>query len=1004
MTRQVHPAEVSAATARLLGGDRRAGTTGPGPDAERLIPAPPDYAGTWTDVARARALSILADPDLHFTLYGRAQGRAVLPAMGPGVSRVVMISPSHGKRCGIGEYGCYLGQELAALGLEVTVVRSAEAALALGRDALCGTLVLVNHGPGLFDGLNPRLSQGGSTTGLLQALDRMRHGFGALPVVLQHSLLDADHDLLFSRQAQILDADIPKVTFVTAAGRHFFLPALELGISPVPLPDPPPDQRPDQRSDQRPPAGREDREEVIGFFGFFQYGGKDFDSLFHLARELRARLVGSIATSDAEDAARFEEVLEDLSLPHDFTTGWVKDTDLLSRLAEADYFYLPQNDYDHWNNSATARFVANLDRPLFLPPHQPFLDMTDGAILATREDLPRIAAHIREETQYARAVARVRAFRDRAAMRHTAKALCTGLVPRLSEMGSALLETPSACSAERFLELPWADQGRFARTLGADPDRPDSFPAPFRAPEQPQFWRKHYEAGDLIHPTLLETVHAIHRAVTRQAPPGAALLRLCEGGQGFGTVVQAALRQALEMRGTPFHEPQVVLLENGRATDWEKATTPAEIETFLTRKTDRRARIAAALEGPGPLPPVSNVTELLLLPPEALRRRPAPVDLSALDWEHIQTPRRLGSRLNRLVAAANAEGIDLARHFVFDRLLPPAIAPRERSYVAEDFLYLDGTAFLQGAIRRIDKRDPEVLEVLVLGALAQAQGKRAVLDHLLQRAEGRIAVDGLDRPEVPDVAQVLEVLRDPLFGLIEARNAYEVARRHAARWQARIAATIATGYPEAQAAPGRLALAYLALCETPARRADPGARRQDPIWRIDAQGRFLPRLPAPDDWPALVPGVTLRPGQAARFGFHPPETPGMWTDGPEGTLLLRLDRGLPRGGRLAVDLGLLAVPGAERRRIFLSLRRTRGAPLPRLDTATPPLATREATVTGDGTLTLSLDLAPGTEPGALTLRLLTDRADSPEALGTAPDPRRLGLLLRGVTLTDFAVE
>lgn len=298
MTRQVHPAEVSAATARLLGGDTREGTTGPGPDAERLIPAPPNYAGTWADVARARALSILACPDLHFTLYGRAQGRAVLPAMGAGLSRVVMISPSHGKRCGIGEYGRYLAQELTAEGLEVTVVRSAEAALALGRDGLRGTLVLVNHGPGLFDGLNPRLSQGGSTTGLLQALDRMRHGFGALPVILHHSLLDTGHDLLFSRQAQILDADIPKVTFVTAAGRHFFLPALELGISPVPLPDPAPGRQ--------PPAGREEREEVIGFFGFFQYGGKDFDSLFHLARELRARLVGSVATSDAEDVARFE--------------------------------------------------------------------------------------------------------------------------------------------------------------------------------------------------------------------------------------------------------------------------------------------------------------------------------------------------------------------------------------------------------------------------------------------------------------------------------------------------------------------------------------------------------------------------------------------------------------------------------------------------------------------------------------------------------------------------
>lgn len=212
-------------------------------------PAPAGYTDSFEDVARARDLSVIADPDLHHSLYGHQQGRAVLQDIEAArITRVVLISPSHLKECGIGEYGRYLAGELAGQGLAVDVLRSSAAALALG-EALRGALVVVNHGPGLYDGLNPRLSQGESTTALLQRLDRMRREFGALPLVLHHSLIDTNQPLLFSRQQQILRAGIPSFSFVAAAGRHFFLPTLELGVSPVPVPDHSysPDRRPAPR-------------------------------------------------------------------------------------------------------------------------------------------------------------------------------------------------------------------------------------------------------------------------------------------------------------------------------------------------------------------------------------------------------------------------------------------------------------------------------------------------------------------------------------------------------------------------------------------------------------------------------------------------------------------------------------------------------------------------------------------------------------------------------------
>lgn len=990
-----------------------ASNSGVGPAATRPIAAPDGYVDAFTDVSRGTSLSIISDPDMHHTLYGAQQGRGVLARIDGEITRAVMISPSHLKQCGIGEYGRYLSDEMAKQVDEVKVVRTSSAAMDLGPEFLDGALVIINHGPGLYDGLNPRLSQGESTTRLLQNLEMMRRDMGALPVIIHHSLLDTDQDLLFSRQAQILASYIPSLTFISSAGRHFFMPSLELGVSPVPVP------KHTYKDD------RDERTEVVGFFGFFQYGGKDFDSLFHLTRELRGRLVGSVATSNAEELEKFNETLEVLHLPHDFGSGWVDDTELLKRLMEADYFYLPQNDYDHWNNSATARFVTNLDRPLFLPPHHPFLDMDDGSIFASKEDLPRIVAHFREPGHYKDAVSRVKTFRKRAAMSNTASAIRSGLAARQSEVGQELLETPSACSAERMLELPKAKQAEFAAMLGADPEKFDTFPALWRAPDARQYWRKHYELGDFVHSTLLESICATFVICTKRQITLTELLSLVtnlpdedDGQIPYGKTLQMAFFLALENRGGPFYDPEIMILENGEAVDWRPAMTPARLDAFRRKKASRRQSINTyfnANEDIAVHPAITNITEILMLPTKTLRQRSAPIDLSGIDLDYVHAVRRPSQRLNRLVSQANDAGLRLGDHLVFDHITPTEIEPAVRSYVMEDFIFYSGDMFVLNAVRCIDKRNPYPIESLALQSMLSSLGKASLLQHLVSRSKGRLEITNLDttrRFESEDLERFMHAARDPLFGLVEARNAYEIAKRNNTRWWLRNKTESDAILNESG---GRFELINLLYHRLTVSGTKP-KRSRDPIWQMDLEGKFHPKKSSMSEALVLTPDRALKftttleeVFKTAAEGFYPLEESGVWTNGNEGTLLVLLDpESFNAKGRksavLRLDLGFLGtIHFAATRTVTVSLYGNLNSEDDLVEEDAPdaaPLTQTEFKVTSDMPAKIDLPLAPLTKRDVYCLKIDIDGAISPKEIGLSDDSRDLGVRLTSLSLTN----
>ena len=1031
----------------MLADPDRDGQTVPtaGPAQLSTPKAPEDYAAHFRDVGISENYAIIADPELHFALYGHSQGRAILARLRNRSRNVVVIAPSYLKQCGIGEYGRYLADQFRILGENVRVVRTSTAVFDLGEDFLKGAMVIVNHGPGLFDGLNPRLSQGESTTQLLQNLNRLAEDFGSIPLFIHHSLLDTDHDLLFSRQQQILRSNIPSLSFISSAGRHFFIPTLELGVSPV-------NAAPDEYDGNR--NGR--RDEVVGFFGFFQYGGKDFDSLFHLTRELRAKLVGSVATSNATELARFEETLKGGNINHDLNSGWVTDTQLLERLQEADYFYLPQNDYDHWNNSATARFVTNLDRPLFLPPHHPFLDMADGSIFATKEDLPRIVAHFRENTQYDRAVARVQAFRERAAMINTARAMRDGLIPRLTDIAVDLMAGPVETSAERYLELETGQQAAFAAELGrsgkvgsgqSGSGKPGTgkaasgkintdlntllpgFGALYRTVLPKQFWRKHYEMGDIVFPTLNETIHATFLALTKRhvslkemvalvleaeaattAATGAstgAITGATATDADFAATTRQAILMALEAKATVFHDPEIVFLDKGRVLDWRTVLVPEWITAFLTAKASAQTRISGAAAAHSLAhPPITNVLDLLILPPAAVRQRRATVDLSVLDFDKIHAPRHLVDRLNVLVRECNIAGITLADHLVLDQLQVPPIDHRVTSYYIEDFVFHEGDMFLLNAFRCLEKRDPFPLETVVLQSMLKGLGRVVTLRYLLARTAGRIHIVNLDNTSharlLPTFATFISNVRDPMSGLIDARNSYEMLRRNNGRWWMQNKVVIDQYWSESGGSLDMLNMLYAKLIGGPVVH---GPLAEGPASDIASYmtmfGHFLSAAQNAQlevlhpDQPLLLRRLAKALPENGFAGFHLPEPIGVWLAGLRGTMTFRVPEVLPAGEDtpvLRLLAGFFGSAALGSRRLTVDLRY--------FDPAGQIWSQASTSMAVGSDAPVAIEVAcPGLCPGAtIIVQIAISAATSPAKLNVSADKRILGALLGSVEL------
>lgn len=785
---------------------------------------PDRYMEVFRDVAHLVQMGLLSSPEQHYLHYGYRQGRDIVMSLAKvPPSRVVVLCPSFFKKCGIGEHAKYLANSFELAGLETIRIRSTRELGGLSTEKLQDAMLVVNHGPGLFDGYNPELSEGETTTDLLTTLISAYAKYNLRSVIYMHSMLDRDNADMFPRQQYALQFPIPVVTTIESAARHFNIPRLEHGMQPIAIPSAP---TPPNALQARPRDNP-----VIGFFGFFQYGGKNFDALLNLAQALKAKIVGSVATRDTEQVQALRKMLEERSITCELGTGWIDDEALASRLAEADFYYLPQYDYDHWNNSGTARFAMNFGKPVLVPPHSPFLDLRDYAIFAEESDLSAILSWLRDASTYNAASLRTARYAKAHSMLTSIPRLATSLPAIVSDCGLANFVSLSTFSAFSLLGLdPAHFNARIAYALGGNADEdtnstlsgdahsperatflgrvrrraPNKLQANFPVVMETQYWREHYEIEEFLFGTTAELLFATHRAILKRDP------QLVDFDIGSSAALKKPPtgREILELLGRLIrghHElefaPPVLLYHRGGLINLEELTSPAlasELDSTIERRLHSVATLGVQEETEQLRSSMSdrNLFHLLMLDADSLHTALTGVfecGSGSVSVESIGNSRSVMDRYLSITNALVATGMRPTELFLLDRPIASPVDDSRTVYRVPEFWPLEGDEFITNLVRGIMKREPLTHEMFMLDTVLKENGKFAAIAMVAAHpwANARIADLGTCDPPSELNARFAELralehaFRSPIAGGWQLRNDYLEAKRNYARFWTR---------------------------------------------------------------------------------------------------------------------------------------------------------------------------------------------------------------------------
>ena len=777
--------------------------------------APANYGAENADVQTMVNMGLFVSASQHYRLYGRSEGREIVRSLAVTPARnAFVLCPSFGKRCGIGEHARYVFKSLERAGFETHAVRSTRELKEMSSDQKKDGVLIVNHGPGLFDGYNPELSEGEATSDLLSGLWGEFKAHNLRPVVYMHSLLDRDNEVMYGRQQFVLDFPIPVLTTISSAAAHFRLPHVEHGVQPL------------NKEYVFKPSDTVHRDNpTIGFFGFFQWGGKDFDALLNVARRLKAKLVGSVATSSKQDEQKLREILTEANLVCDLGTGWVTDDELAYRLAEADYYYLPQKDYDHWNNSGTARFVANFGKPLLLPAHHPFLDLRNVAVFAEEHDLPAIVSYLREEKAYLNASKRVQNYASEYSMKQTVGSIAKKL-PKIYQESAlngfwsdnavslqALSALNSSEALARLNHLGVSTHGLkgdlSAKALLAVRDAAaTALPLMLQQVEDVEVWRKHYALNQLYQVNPQDFIVATYRRLVKREPTffeyRFARDLLPRDWRESNTETAKRLLQFIgrvwsndlaspEPEGVEIHEgnrrlsPAALLLPNA-----------ALVHSFVTGSLVPCAELTKRTSGEPITFSVGKTVNLF-----ALLSLPAAVVSSALtevcanagvdvDFDGIRAYALPRERYGYVVERLSAVGMKVSDVFVLDEPVVEIVDPTRKTYCVSEFVLYDGDSFTTDMVRKLSKRNPHTVEFFHIGYIVDARGKLEALKEYVNSnsLEAQVVdLESVDETNVsypslstPHFRRFINDFRSPVAGGWDARNKYLEDKRAFSRF------------------------------------------------------------------------------------------------------------------------------------------------------------------------------------------------------------------------------
>lgn len=772
-----------------------------------------NYRDQFPDVSFLIDLGVIYSPEQHYLHYGYRGGRDILLSLEQKApSRAFVLCPSFFKRCGIGEHARYLAHSIEASGLETHRIRTTVELEQFSPAILQDAILIINHGPGLFDAYNPELSEGESVSDVISKSIDVFDKYNTRTVVLMHSLLDRDNREMFPRQQLWLESPLPIVTTIQAAATFFNLIHIEHGMQPVEVPP-------------AVPKAKNSRDyPTIGFFGFFQWGGKNFDALFNAVERLKGKLVGSVATGKEYDIEKLRETLKERGINCDLGTGWVDDSELTRRLSEADYFYLPQYDYDHWNNSGTARLVMNFRLPVVLPPHNPFLDLRKYAIFADEADVPAIMSWMRIPKIYEDAATRSERYAKAHPMLVEMPKLAHGLKQVVAASGADVFLDPNlfsvwsllSVSSDVFLKRvsfrtsdddldfqstdPDSDE-RLEQILALRAHYPHLFGLIFNVVQPVHYWRDHYDLDSFFFPTWGETITNVCRVMYKNEPNFSYVNKILSllgvELQGINDAISPSQTLSL-LRWHMFREPNldfapcVQIYHAGSPLALDNLSSSDLLATFEETTTRRLALCKKVHISNEPLfcpENDRNLLKLLTLPTEWVDRALTECARSAgkdFVFEGVGEIQDIYLRYNKLLYSLSGKDVRVSDIGLLDRPIVDSVNFHRFVYSIADFWHFDGDGLIFQVVRCLLKRDPSPREMFALSQIYDQKGRLAVIQCVAAYPYISTRVVDLNADhlvmKLDEMRKATEVLvgqvRSPYAGGWDLRNKYLEDRRN----------------------------------------------------------------------------------------------------------------------------------------------------------------------------------------------------------------------------------
>lgn len=295
------------------------------------------------------------------------------------MKNIIFLCPSLGKECGIARYTKYIidsfqGSSVNAYGAATTNQVNSIIAKINGN-----IHIIVQHEYGLFDYLNPDLSEGQTTFEVLSWIkEKQVLGIIEYASIVMHTLVTHDH-VLTTLNKQIFSSGIRVFHLNSEGCSANGIEYLEHGFF----------KKINEWVDDEENFDVLKLERSIGAFGLLSEN-KKYREIIDLCAMTSSKLIGQFATKDKKLSDELQRYAEQKNIETNLYFDFADESEIIERMKDANMMVCFQSDIKHSATSGSIRFLMSLEKPTLANPVKQFKDLLGGLVLAEIKDCPEI--------------------------------------------------------------------------------------------------------------------------------------------------------------------------------------------------------------------------------------------------------------------------------------------------------------------------------------------------------------------------------------------------------------------------------------------------------------------------------------------------------------------------------------------------------------------------------------------------------------------------------------